>query len=287
MDNSQFSNLSFGQKSFTEEVKKYQMVQTSLLKTIFSDDIVFGRTKELKSFLGAIVSTSVAISRLANEDLLNECTMLGRAFFERNINFCCLLLCDERIFLEYWEHFIQKAYRKLDRSFQAGETCMSVKFSNKDALDVNESLRIAVEKYTTKTGKENRDFLRMKIPEKLQLIQKESGISVGYYLHYQTLFYEDGSEAMHGSFYGTIFHLGVAQPDFDASDIAAVNTHIQKMLSLLLLDIGTLCHCLILIISKFEKIQTIVDGSTRNFELSAKLLEAAIKANKDKISNND
>lgn len=273
------SKTAFGQKSFTEEMKKFEMVQISLLKTVFNDDSILGRTKELKAFLGAIVSTGVAISRLAQEDLLNECTMLGRAFFERTINLCCLLLCDEEKFKEYEEHFIQKAYRKLDRTFRAGHAKMSIKFNSGSDIGSNPKIKAALEKYTNK-GREIRDFLRLKIPEKLDLIQKHSGTDIGFFLHYQSVYYEDGSEAMHGSFYGTIFHLGAAQPGFERQDIDAANIHLQKMLSLFLLDIGTMAHHLLFIISKFENIKETFDGSKHNFDMAGKMLEIAMKEEK-------
>lgn len=274
------SPTAFGQKSFTEEMKKFQMVQISLLKKIFDDDSMSGRTKELKAFLGAIVSTGVAISRLAHEDLLNECIMLGRAFFERTINFCVLSVCDEEKFKEYAEHFIQKAYRKLNRTFSAGERKMNLKFAGDFDLKNHPELESAISKYTSKNGKETRDFLRLKIPEKLELIQKASGADIAYFLHYQTCFYEDGSEAMHGSFYGTIFHLGAAQPGFDRRNIDAANIHLQKMLSLFLLDIGTMAHYLLFIINKFEKIKETLEGSKHNFDMAGKMLEIAMKDEK-------
>lgn len=269
----------FGQNSLTEELKKFQAVQTSLLKNAFSDDSISGRTRELKSFLGAIVSTGVAISRLAQEDLLNECTMLGRAFFERSINFSCLLLCDEQKFKEYHEHFIQKAYRKLNREFKAGNTKMGIKFNGEIDLNSDSQLKEAVEKYS-KNGREVKDFLRLKIPEKLDLIRNLSGTDIAFFLHYQAVFYEDGSEAMHGSFYGAVFHLGVAQPGFDPADVDSANIHLQKMLALFLLDIGTIIHQLLVIIGKFENIQTLVEGSKHNFDMAGAMLKIAMKEEK-------
>ncbi len=253
------------------------MVQTSLLKGIFNDDSIAGRTKELKAFLGAIVSTGAAISRLANENLLNECTMLGRAFFERALNFSYLLVCSEEKFREYEEHFIQKAFRKLNREFKAGETNMSIKFTQEIDLDAEPELKSAIEKYTDKRGRESTKFLRLSIPEKLDFIKKNSKADISFFLHYQALFYEDGSEAMHGSFYGTIFHLGAAQPGFDAKNSDLANIHLQKMLALFLLDIGTLIHQLLIVISKTESIKETLEGSKHNFDMAGKMLEIAIK----------
>ena len=194
------------------------------------------------------------------------------------------MLCDEKKFREYEEHYIQKAFRKLDREFRAGDIKMSVQFSGKSNWDGNSKLKSAVEKYTTKRGREDTNFLRLSIPEKLQFIKKNSKANIGFFLHYQTLFYEDGSEAMHGSFYGTIFHLGAAMPEFDPKKVGDANIHIQKMLSLFLLDIGTLIHQLLIVVSKHEKIQEVLDGSQHNLDMAGKILEIAMKDEKEATS---
>ena len=89
---------------------------------------------------------------------------------------------------------------------------------------------------------------------------------------------------MHGSFYGTIFHLGAAMPEFDSKKVGDANIHIQKMLSLFLLDIGTLIHQLLIVVSKHEKIQEVLDGSQHNLDMAGKILEIAMKDEKEATS---
>ena len=274
------ANTAFGQNSLTSELNKFLISQSSVLKSIFADDSIEGRAKELKAFLGAIVSTAISISRLASEDLLNECTMLSRGFFERTVNFCYLLVCNKTDFEEDRLPTLQKSYRSLQREFSGVDKTMSVSFTGKKDPSSNSVLKKALNKFTSKSGKEIKRFPNLDIPKRLKMIEENSSVNIGFFLHYQSLFYQDASEALHGSFYGSIFHIGATQPSFDRESVDQANIHLQKNLSLLLLDVGTLIDELIKLIAENSKIDEAKEASNKNLELAGAIFKIAIEDEK-------
>ncbi len=266
----------FGSKMLIWYFRDYFLSQASILVDIGRNAKLHGRAKEILSAIMSTTNTAYSIADLIkNEMFFNECVMLSRGFFERIVNICFLLTCDEDSFNEYRLHSKQKTYRKLEERFKAGDAEIYLKYSGKKSLEENIEMQEAIKAFSTKEGKEIKQWPKLKIPERIQLIQERAKIKPGMFLLYQLMFYTDASEALHGSFYGTTFHLGWHIPSINTLDEAIVE--FRKKIPLFLQICAELIHVLIIVLSQSNDVDSYLKKSELNSKKAITELKKALK----------
>lgn len=261
----------FGSKFYIKENQNYLMAEISILRSIVDNKMLHGRAAEISIMILTLLSTGSAIVELAKnpQRFYNECVMLARGFFERLTNVCYLLLCDDKTFEKCIKHTVFRQYAKKTGSNKAikdKDNNILMKLSlGQEGLCIDEEL----DKY----GKQHGDrFPIPDIPKRLGYIAKfKEHVNVSLLLAYQLSFYDDASEALHGSLYGSLFHvLNIATKDKNI-----LETETNKNMSLLLLETGELIHQLIHLLNKNNDLTDILEKSTHNSEAFHKKLEFA------------
>lgn len=255
----------FGDKALTEHLNGYLLAQTSILKGVSKSKNLTGRAEEMRAVLMSSVGIAVAINRLGKEDMLNETTMLTRALLERLINFCYIIVCNEDEFQKYKSYSLQKAYRKLDRKIEAEKHTLGVKYAGEINLDTIPEMKSAIAQFTGPKGGEKTRWTDVELSKRVILIGESSkAFDERKWLLSILSFYEDASEALHGTFYGSTFHTGYHQPGFDKNNKEEIETGAQKKLSLLFWQMGDLIGEVIAFLDEKYKLGDIVEKSKEN-----------------------
>ena len=272
------NELLFGSKMLTDHFNNYLLTQVSIVNGVIRENILEGRAKEIMAAIASTMNTAIAIAKLGkNDEFYNECVMLARGFFERMVNICYLLVCDDDKFEEYRLHTKQKAYRRLKQEFYAGDKKMCLEFIGKKEPANHSELHKALKKFSTKSGKEKKRWPDISIPERIKLIGERSKANIGLFLHYQVSIYTDASEALHGSFYGLTFHIGAYSPDIDTKNKTEIEQNLQKNFTLLFWSSGELVQQLLVILAKDNAISEQLKYSTRNSNNSLEIMKVAMK----------
>lgn len=270
--------LFFGSRMLTDNLNNYLLAKASIIIGLVREKILEGRAREVAAAILSTMSTAIAIAKLGRTDeFYNECVMLARGFFERIVNICYLLVCDDDKFEEYRLHTRQKAYRKLEQEFYAGDEKICSKFGGKKDLECHPEIQEALKKFSTNSGKEKKRWPDMSIPDRIKLIGDRSKTNISMFLLYQVLFYTDASEALHGSFYGLTFHTGAYEPNINHKNKAEIRANLQKNFTVLFWFSGELIHKLLVILSQDNNISEQLKYSTENSNNSYEIMEKVLK----------
>jgi len=175
------------------------------------------RISSLYPLLFSLRFTGLSISILARHGCLNECFMLARAFLERLINYIYLLFCDEDEYLRYLAHTKQKGFRLLNRSIKAGDLRAELKWLGSIDLSKERELKEAIDLFTSQKGREITRWTSVQLSDRLGVIAEKGGIEIGPLMFSLLGLYQDASEALHGTLYGSIFHIGVFTRELPSS----------------------------------------------------------------------
>lgn len=271
--------ISYGSKALSEYMNKCLLAQSSIVNSCIKKDLLKARSKEITAAIGTTLNTANAIAVLGSisDAYYNECVMLARGFFERIVNICYLLVCDDEVFESYKLHAKQKAFRKLEQEFSAGDEKISLRFEGKDSIEIDGDLEKGLKEFSTKKGKEKKGWPGIPIQERLRIIGKRSNIKIGLFLWYQLSYYTDASEALHGSFYGCTYHIGTYTPNIDISDKEDVKKNLQDNIALLLLSTGNLLNQLLRLISNNSSISDFLSLSNEISRDTTKVLKTTLK----------
>ena len=84
--------------------------------------------------------------------------------------------------------------------------------------------------------------------------------------------YDDSSEALHGTLYGSIFHIGIFEGKIPSSK-EELNQQWNERFSALLLSLGTCVHTLIQSFNRVETIRAILTESGDNLKAISHLMK--------------
>lgn len=171
-----------------------------------------GRGSDTIPLLLALSDTAVCIDLLARSGAWNDMTILARAFVERAVNACYLLVCDEMELQGYFQHAKQKAFRLLDRKIGGSAHTISLGFTGTPAPEGIPSLQEALGRYTSSSGKQITHWTKVTIIERINIISQRGKASPVPFLASVLYVYDQASEAIHGTLYGCTFHAGVWDP---------------------------------------------------------------------------
>ncbi len=251
----------FGYDDITKVMRGHLLIECDIVYQVFKKAKTLDkRSSEVIVLLGSSCQTASAIAKLSERPdvFLGECYILARAFIEKIINYCYLLVCDDDEHGRFIKHTIQKSYRKLDRKVIVGENELSLKHSPIPDCNANPILKDSISEFTSKkSGKEITRWTIMRLEDRIDTIQKNSKLKPIVFMMNVFSIYEDASEAVHGTLYGCSFQGGYYNPNFDHTNPVEVNKSIQKYTTMLLWNLALLFHQAILLISEKNNIDDI------------------------------
>lgn len=256
----------FGSGESTGQVFSFYMNQVAVLQGLYESPEVNSapdRIASLYPLLFSIHSTGLSISILATHGRLNECFMLARAFLERLINYIYLLICDEEEYLRYLAHTKQKGFRVLSRSVEAGDMRAELKWAGSIDLSKERELKQAIDLFTSKTGKEITRWTSITLSDRLAIIAQKGGLEIGPLLFALLGIYQDASEALHGTLYGSIFHIGVFTKKLPSRKSELAKTY-NEQFSFLFFALGVCVDSLVKAIHRVLPIDKLHERSRKN-----------------------
>jgi len=153
----------------------------------------------------------------------------------------------------------------LDRSFTVGESKVSLKWSGSIQLGREPELKKALEMFTSEKGKPKTRWTSRSLSEMLECIANKGGLEIGYLMFAILSIYDDASEVLHGTLYGSIFHIGV----FTGKEPASKNELKEgwnEQFSAIFLTLGSCIHTLICAFHKVAAVEDIQKQSTENLK---------------------
>lgn len=194
------------------------------------------RVAKLYALYAAIIEDAISIRLVGDDSRTNQAYILERALLERLINFCFLQLCTEAEFKDYLAYTLNKVARRLDRSIEAqGEVRARIAL-NSGHFELPPELAGAVAKFTSERGREKTRWTNVSLPERAAVIDAKLG-KTGLFISLLTI-YADASEALHGTLYGAVFHLGAYDPGSVPNNEVSQRAHHCQTLSTLYLLAG-------------------------------------------------
>jgi len=197
-----------------KSVHEFYMEQVLLIKEFYEyqfdnfKNIDNERINSLYPLLLSIYLTGNAINLLSLNNFLSESYILSRSMLEKIINYLYILCCYESEYKKYLNYTKQKGYRILNRSFTAGTKKAELNWSAFIELDSYPELKEAVDQFTSKKGKIITRWSSLSIADRLALIEERGLIKIDSLVLSTLGIYDDASEALHGTLYGSTFHYG-------------------------------------------------------------------------------
>ncbi len=267
-----------GYADITNKMRDILLIESDITYNLFNESKTLDkRSSAIIVLLGSSCQTASAIAKLSEhpEIFLGECYILARAFIEKIINYCYLLVCDDDEYQRFFKYTIQKSFRKLDRNITIDEHEIRLKYTGIPDFDSNPILHDAISAFTSKAGKEQKSWTIKSLRKRISTILKNSKLEPVIFMTNVLTIYEDASEAVHGSLYGCSFQGGFYYPNFNRNNLAEGNQNLQKSTALLLWGLVLLFHQTILLISENNHIDEYVDVSSLNEDASYKVMKFA------------
>jgi hypothetical protein len=225
------------------------------------------RVRQLQRLLIALSRTANAIEVLSSRGFVNEVYMIARAFVERSVNYCLILVADDALVQDFIDYSIQKEYRSLNRQLETANHRIRVKAVGFDHIEAGPSLRNALQKYTTKkSGKEVRKWTQLSVPERVETIK--AAVRDFEPLTMLTAYFavnEKASEALHGTLHGALVEYDLAS----LSSELATEPHLQYLaysnLQLILFLLANCIHELLKVLGEREDLGQVYSESYQNY----------------------
>lgn len=268
------SKTLFGSKEISRHLSNFLLAQSSILKGVVNQKLD-KRAEEVKVVLASACNTATAIAELGKKEeyFYNEAVMLSRSFIEKTINFCYLMVCDDKDFEKFVLHALYKSYKNLDRSRWTEKQKLSIKFKGKTDIENNPKLKKALKFFP----KDKMNWTKLDINKRVNYIGKKTDINIGIFLLNTLSIYSDASEALHGSLYGCSFHTFAFDPTIDHTNNEEVDKNLQKNITLLYWQLGAMIHEVIKFLNKKNKLQEFLEGSSKNNENTLEIMKKIVK----------
>lgn len=194
------------------------------------------RVSRLYALYSSIIEDAISIRILGDHARLNQAYIISRALLERLSNFCFLQLCTEDEFKDYIDYTLNKAARRQDRAIEAnGKTVARIALKEGN-LDLPPELAAAVAKFTSERGREKTRWTTVSLPDRVAVVEAKLG-GTGLFMSLLAI-YSDASEALHGTLYGAVFHLGAYDVGSIPNSQETLDRHRNETLSCLYLMAG-------------------------------------------------
>lgn len=227
-----------------------QVVQMVNAESMVSQSEIYKLSK-LHALYASIIEDATSIRLLGDFSKLNQAYIISRALLERITNFCFLQFCTDEEFSNYVDYALNKAGRRLDRSISAqGKERARVALNGGD-FELPPEIAAAVAKFTGKKGGEHTRWSKVRLEDRAAVIEAKLG-GTGLFMSLLSI-YADASEALHGTLYGAVFHLGAFDVGSVPHDQASLDRHRYGTLSSLYLMAGGAIHTLFSVLKEVDE----------------------------------
>jgi Family of unknown function (DUF5677) len=205
-------------KLLTKELELIQYAYFGHKDLLGKDKGVSTKVHLLTPLLYSIQSNAYSLAVLVNQKFVNESYILIRALYERCLNYCYLVAAPDDEYVRWAEHSLQKSIRLLRKELVVGNLGMKLEFSGLqeiwDRPQVAEILKQYQRKNSTKEDPEWSKLARRRTQRIEWLSMHQTDIPWEPFALMEIMFFDEASEAVHGTFYGTVFHKGFFEPKF-------------------------------------------------------------------------
>ncbi len=258
-----------------EDLKRFHKLATlffeaelTLLKEVLPK-IVDDRLGKCAVVISSSLQTGAALLQLTNkvDYYTNESVMIARAFIEKVTNFCYASICDEKEYRAFILHPIYKNYHSAGTTTREDnlDDISKIRTERKEKQEklkefdiVKEALMIFSEKNP------NLNWTKKTLSQRIEVIREKGKILDVFFSLSKFQYYSDASEILHGSLYGCTYNFGIFDPDFDKNKIEELDVKLYKDSTCMLIDLGTLIHESLTLISYSTKIEEIWEHSYHN-----------------------
>jgi len=191
-------------KLYLTELRKFFWCQLTILKGLWNAKLK-GRAEEIKIVIGSSCCTGWAIYELGGdyERYYTEMMMLARSFIEKIINFCYVMVCDEKEYKKFLLHPLYRAYHQMEKSKYAGNVKLEIKFSERHLIKNNPKISEALKLFSESNPRLN--WTDKNLDKKVAVLKTKTNVNIGIFLMNTLTIYNTASEALHGSLYGCSF----------------------------------------------------------------------------------
>jgi hypothetical protein len=172
------------------------------------------RISQIFPVLTGVNSCGVSLCFNIRNGLLTEAFIIARAFLERIVNVSYLMICEQSQF----EDFIHFSMQKVQRSMHAKQKAYKNIGHIIPVPDLSGISHVAkgLEKYTSPRGREITRWTNLNLEKRIEAVGKKVDLfNAPLFLAAYNYVYEDASEAVHGTLYGCLFHIGIFWGAFD------------------------------------------------------------------------
>lgn len=262
--------VKWGTQEFTNQLFQYYRKQSDLLQELYKYQFEELKTRpnervdSLYLLVFSMYDTAEAVGILIANQKINEAYIMARALLERIVNYIFLLYCDEEDYKRYLSYTKQKSYRVLKRNVRVGKLIAELKWKGRPSLENDPELQKAIDLFTSKRGKTLTRWRGKNLLEMLDIVSQKTDIDVKPLMLGLLAIYDDASEALHGTLYGTIFQIGIFTRGSLRSKKQIIGS-VHGQLSVLLLALGACINSLTVAVNKIFPIETIREKSKENF----------------------
>jgi hypothetical protein len=261
----------------TSELELVQTAYFSHKALLGKDKSLSTRVHVLSALLYSIQSNAYALGTLINRRFINEAYILIRALYERCLNYCYLIAAPEDELVRWGEYSLQKNIRLLRKELVVGNFGMRLEFGAFREIWDRPQVAEIMKKYQRKvSGKETHNWSKL-TSGRLQRIEwlskNQTEIPWEPFVLAEMMFFDEASEAVHGTFYGTVFHKGFFEPEFQERGEL---TKEQDPSSLLVGASIIILNSALIAAHQRYPAQDLVDRSVRNTHEIASLFKAEI-----------
>jgi hypothetical protein len=224
------------------------------------------RVSRIHPLFAAVIEDAISIRLLGDASRLNQAYILSRALLERVTNYCFLQLCPDNEFSDYIEYSLNKIGRRTDRFLEAEGKVQARIALKEGTFELPSEIVAAVAKFTSERGGEKTRWTNTSLPERAAVIEAKIG-STGLFISLLAI-YGDASEALHGTLYGALFHLGTYDFGSIPHDQQSLERHRCSTLSCLYLMSGGAIDTLLSLLSSVGEKQShaFAKSSTERFK---------------------
>ena len=187
-----------------------------------NDEPLSRRVHMLTPLLSSIITNTNGIGILVSAGLANESYILLRSLYERCLNYSYLIVAPEDDFKRWFEHSLQKGYRLLRRELIVSNFGIKVELKGHEEIWNTPEVADLMQKYQRKNSKKEKQEWSTITKNRLDRIDWLSkagkGIAWQPFVFVEALFFDEASEAVHGTFYGSVFHRGFFDPTYRGKD---------------------------------------------------------------------
>ena len=212
------------------------------------------RVDTIYFLLFGLITSSKSILMLSYSGNIAECYILARSVVEKIFIALYLLIFDQVEFTRYKVYSKQKAIRMKNREIEVDTVKAVLKASNYEEMLNNPEVQEALGVFTGPKGGKITRWNTKNLKKMLDSIAN-SGLDVRYLMLAMLAIYDEASEALHGTFYGAVFHIGVFENGVPKEKSELEKTWISR-LSLILFSLSTCIYSLIKGIDNIYPIQS-------------------------------